>query len=112
MGQRFHFCAKFQKYGLKPGTVQPTETIILTDITRVDTGECVAEHVWVTETKRFRALGQLNEGDFLEFFATVTQYEGGYRGRDIVKLLACPPRVDYWLYKITEVRRVKIVEKT
>jgi hypothetical protein len=53
----------------------------------------------------------LNEGDLLEFHATVAQYEKGYLGRDILQQMKCPRRVDYRLERITAVRRVEIGEK-
>jgi len=107
VGRRLHCRATFQKYGLKNGCPGPTETVVVTAVTRVDTGEPLTDHVWLADAKAFRALGRLNEGDVLDFHATVAKYEKGYRGWNIEKLLKCPPGIDYWLIKPSEVRRVE-----
>lgn len=106
MGHRLYCRARFQKFGLKGCSPYQIETVAITEIARADTGEFLDGHLWLTDTKEFRALGQLNEGDLVEFYATVASYEKGYQGWNIEKLLQCPRSIDYTLVKPTGVRRV------
>ena len=107
MGRRLYCRAKFQKFGLRGCFPDQIETVALTEIARADTNEFLAKHLWMTDTKPFRAAGQLNDGDQVEFHATVARYERGYQGKDIEKLLKCPRSIDYTLVNITGVRRVQ-----
>lgn len=75
--ERTRFAAIFVRYGAKPGwTGYPIKTILLKN---VNNGESmVTDHIWFTMTKGFEALGELKEGDHIEFSARVKEYAKGY----------------------------------
>jgi hypothetical protein len=54
-------------------------------------------------TKGFRSLGELIEGDVVEFDARVTPYKKGYRGRNYLHMVSKPPTIDYRLSRPTRV---------
>lgn len=54
------------------------DTILLKDITEVDTNLLATDHVWFTYTKGFDALGTLQEGMIIEFDARIKEYTKGY----------------------------------
>jgi hypothetical protein len=72
------FTATFVRYGLRPGWTRPTErTLLLRDITTTG-GKIVAEHLWFNLTSTFAMLGDLTEGDRVEFQARAKPYTKGY----------------------------------
>ncbi len=80
--QRMHFRGFFERYGSKNAfRGDPLTTLLLRDICLAETGEWIADHLWFTETKGFKAVGPLKEGDCIEFDARVTRYRKGYAGR-------------------------------
>jgi len=80
-------------------------TLLLRDVVMVETGEKATDHLWFNLTKGFEALGELNEGDVIEFDARVKSYQAGYRGRDIERELDNPPRTDYKLSHPTKIEK-------
>ena len=77
-GQRREFAAIFSRYGHKRYWKDMKKTILLTHVTDLRTGRIVADHVWLTQGKRFMEAGELKSGDFVEFAATVRPYVKGY----------------------------------
>ncbi len=75
--ERLHFFAIFERYGTKSGWKgYPVKTILLKE---VNNGvRIVTDHIWFTMTKGFEALGELNQGDEVEFCARVREYVKGY----------------------------------
>lgn len=75
--QRTLFFAVFERYGIKSGWKgYPEKTILLKNVsngTRI-----VTDHIWFTMTKGFDALGELKQGDKIEFHARVKEYVKGY----------------------------------
>ena len=81
IGVRTRFCGRFSRYGIRPIQLPPVRTFCLADIRDVDS-IIAADHCWFTLRQRFAAIGELQEGQLIEFDATVTEYEKRfYRGR-------------------------------
>ncbi|HPC93309.1 MAG TPA: hypothetical protein PLU87_00070 [Sedimentisphaerales bacterium] len=103
-GQRMRFRAIFERYGQKSAyRGAPLKTLLFREVCPVDGGVRVTDHLWFTETKGFRALGVLHQGDCVEFDARVTTYRKGYYGRreDVYK----PSGQDWRLSFPTRIRR-------
>jgi hypothetical protein len=80
-GQRTVFRGTFQRYGIRPVMLPPVKTFCLADIQNAD-GIVLADHLWLSWRQRFATLGELQEGQVVEFVATVTEYEKRrYKGR-------------------------------
>ena len=105
---RTRFKGVFVRIGIKTNTYTgwQEETLLLRDIIELETGKKVTDHLWFNYTKGFKDLGELSEGDILEFDARVTPYKKGYRGYDDDKWLANPPRIDYKLSRPTKIKKV------
>ena len=79
--QRDTFTGMFKKYGTKTGYRGPaTETILLVNI-RDKKGSFICDHLWFNLTKGFEKLGNLKEGDAIQFDARVGKYKKGYVNR-------------------------------
>lgn len=79
--ERWRFRGFFVRYGHKNAyRGLPITTFLLCDVCLAENGEQVTDHLWFTETKGFKAVGFLNEGDCLEFDARVGTYRKGYQG--------------------------------
>ena len=79
-GDRLKFAGKFERYGTKPGYKGfPEKTILLKNIT-IDgkDGKVATDHLWFNYTKGFQKLGELTEGDAVEFHARIKEYIKGY----------------------------------
>lgn len=102
---RSKFSGTFVRYGKKTFGVHETTTLLLRDITAVDTGQVVTDHLWFNLTTGFQAVGELTPGDIVKFEARATRYVKGYRGyRENVDK---PVEVDYKLSHPTKVIRVE-----
>ena len=101
--QRLVFTGIFDRYGTKTNWHGfPEKTVLLKDIRNHD-GRVVADHVWFNFTNQFKNLGDLTQGDKIEFHARVKEYTKGYvnyrRGID-------EREIDYKLSHPTRVRKV------
>ena len=103
-GHRRAFSGVFRRYGHKWGWKDMEKTVLLQNIRDVRTGRVVADHVWLTQRKRFREIGELKSGDCVEFQATVRCYVKGYvnEWRDIDERT-----IDYQLSNPYGVKRVE-----
>lgn len=102
-GERRKFTAVFVRLGKKAGyTGYSVETILLSKITDMETGEQVTDHLWFTFTKGFQLVG-LTEGDILEFEARVKSYRKGYVNKS---LSIQREKQDYKLSNPTKIKRV------
>lgn len=102
-GTRLRFRARVERFGSKTTYRDYEEkTILLKNITRVDNGLEVTDHLWFTVGKTIDAL-DLQPGDMVEFDARVANYVKGYvnhrRGVDDRK-------VDYKLSRPTRFVRL------
>ena len=106
-GERTRFCGTFVRYGTKPGWRGNTEkTLLLRNIVELESGQRVTDHLWFNLTKGFQSLGELHEGDIIEFDARVKPYRAGYWGWDSDRAAENPPRWDYKLSHPTRIKRV------
>lgn len=77
--RRATFSATFVRYGTKPAYKgAPLKTLLFRDV--VLEGKNVTDHIWFTDTKGFRSIGELHEGDVVQFDARVRPYFKGYLG--------------------------------
>jgi hypothetical protein len=109
--ERARFRGVFVRYGKKTAYRGPDLiTILLKDITGVNSGQVMCDHLWFNHTKGFAALGPLQEGDVLEFDARVKQYVKGYFGRrdDVFK----PAERDYKLSHPTKIARANLGDRS
>jgi hypothetical protein len=100
--ERTHFSAIFERYGTKSGWKgYPERTILLRNV-RNDI-RVVADHIWFTMTKGFDALGELRQGDKVEFHARVKEYVKGYiNNREDID----ESEIDYKLSHPTKISRI------
>jgi len=74
------FTGIFKRYGTKTNWHGfPEKTILLTDV-KDSIENKVADHIWFSMTKGFEKLGELKEGDLVQFDARVKPYFKGYNG--------------------------------
>lgn len=100
---RGKFTGTFVRCGTKPGWKGNIDTTILLKDIKDMNGNIVSSHLWFNCTKGFMALGELNEGEMIEFFARVKPYVKGYvNNREFTD----EREIDYKLSHPTKVRRV------
>ena len=105
--QRIEFTGTFERFGRKTNFKgYPTVTVLLVDI-KDSSGRNVTDHLWFSYTKSFQALGELREGDLIEFHARVREYIKGYRGHRYDEIEENPPRIDYRLSHPTQFKIIK-----
>jgi hypothetical protein len=102
-GHRREFQGVFVRFGSKSGFKHPLTTILLKDIRDVRTGQVVTDHIWFTLGKGFERLS-LRENDIVRFWARVTKYLKGYKGRREVE--DKPLEQDYRLSFPTKLTRL------
>jgi hypothetical protein len=102
-GKRRCFQGVFVRFGKKAAYKgEPLTTILLEDITDVASQKVVASHVWFTLGKGFERL-TLQKDDVVRFWARVSKYVKGYKGRrDVDK----PLEQDYRLSFPTKLTRL------
>lgn len=80
-GVRRKFRGTFDHYGTKSGWQgRSLRTLLLLNIEDCLTHQIVTDHLWFNETKGFAA-ANLQKGNVVSFYARVTEYRKGYRGR-------------------------------
>jgi len=80
INEREKYKATFTRFGMKSGYKGPIKTVLLADV--IDRNhKLVTSHLWMDCGKQFDKL-QLEEGDFVQFYARVKIYEKGYQGYD------------------------------
>ena len=73
-GVRDIFTATFSRYGTRKNwNGFPEKTYLLKDIKDKEE-KIVTDHIWIKDGKRIASLGELNEGDIIQFEARVGQY--------------------------------------
>src|SRR6187551_1088723 len=83
IGQRKRFRAVFTRFGKKVNHNGYSDTtILLTNVTDIETNSRVADHLWFAYTKGFEK-EPLNEGVTVEFDARVKIYKKGYVNRQL-----------------------------
>lgn len=104
---RTRFRGTFAREGKKSFGVHESRTILLTDVTEVQTGKVITDHLWLNWTQGFEAIAPLELGDVVEFDARVKRYTKGYFGWDEWKRLENPPREDYKLSHPTRIIKIE-----
>lgn len=103
-GKRDIFTGIFERYGTKTNFKGYNEkTILLKDIKR-GSKDIITDHVWFSMTKGFKALGELKEGDIIEFNARVREYRKGYKGYREEAQFEHPIEIDYRLSHPSKIR--------
>ena len=103
--KRERFRGTVERFGKKRCWYGDAPTILLTNITRVISGNTIADHLWFNETWRFHQ-ANLAVGDTVEFTARVEAYMKGYRGYDITRQIEQPLEVDYKLSRPTKIMKI------
>ena len=80
-GVRTRFSASFERYGSKHGWHSETVVTLLLEDLKDSSGRVLADHVWLMETKAFKAAGPFAAGDGVSFDARVRPYVKGYVNR-------------------------------
>jgi hypothetical protein len=103
-GDRTKFVGIFERYGAKTNFKgYPEKTILLKNVKQGS--KCVTDHIWFSLTKGFEELGELKEGDVVEFHARVKEYYKGYAGYKEEVQWEKPIEQDYKLSHPTKIRR-------
>ena len=103
-GKRIEFTAKVGRKGKKSGWRGREEITLLLQNIKSNSGEFIADHIWVNWTKTLRCAG-IKEGDQINFKGTVESYLKGYFGRrDDIYI---EPQ---WDFKIARLAQVAIVQ--
>jgi hypothetical protein len=103
-GDRTKFMGVFERYGTKTNFKgYPEKTILLKNVKQGS--KTVTDHIWFSMTKGFEALGELKEGDIIEFHARVKEYYKGYAGYKEEVQWEKPIGLDYKLSHPTKIRR-------
>lgn len=74
--ERHTFTAVFARTGFKKGFKAYEPTICLEHIKL--NGDEITDHLWFNYTKSFAELGELEQGDLVQFDARVASYDKGY----------------------------------
>ena len=99
-GERRKFSGVFSRYGSKINYHgHSEETVLLTNVIDLETGEVVADHIWFAYTMGFQK-ARLSPGDQITFEARVKKYAKGYVNR---KLKINERRNDYKLSHPTKI---------
>lgn len=78
LNQREKYKATFKRFGIRNGYKGDIKTVLLLDV--IDQyHKLVTSHLWMNCGKQFDKL-QLEDGDFVQFYARVKIYEKGYQG--------------------------------
>ena len=80
--------------------------MLFTEVTRIDTNQVVADHLWFTKG---RTLSTLRVGDMVEFDARVGDYVKGYAGRR--EVYDRPLELDYKLKNPTKLKVISRVKE-
>ena len=90
LGQRQRFAATIDRIGVKDGW-RSAITVLLKDVALADTGDVVADHLWLRYGPWADELvSGLQVGARITFDAVVTRYVKGYTGDDPVRQAARP----------------------
>ena len=96
------FTEVFVRKGTKSGYKGPLPTLLLKDVRDIN-GKYITDHLWFNYTKGFEKLGELKEGDKIQFDARSKVCEKGYKGyrMDVYN----PITIDYKLSHPSKVKR-------
>ena len=75
---RGKFSGTFSRFGQKINWNGFPETTLLLINIKDSNNNIICDHLWFNLTKKFEKLGELKEGDNIEFEARVSEYYKGY----------------------------------
>ncbi len=103
LGERKRFSALVSKFGKKTNFKgYSEETILLTKVTNIETGELMTDHLWINFTAAFEQ-ARIAIGDRIAFDARVKAYQKGY----VNKQLGLTSRqTDFKLSHLTKIIKV------
>jgi len=108
-GNRTRFIGIFERYGTKTNFKgYPEKTILLKNVKQNSEDHNVTDHIWFSMTKGFEALGELKQGDKIEFYARVNESYKGYDGYKEEVQWENPIEQDYKLSHPTQIRRYNV----
>ena len=101
---RMIFTGVFKRFGKKTNNYKGwLETTVLLVNVKNEKGEIVTDHLWFNYTKGFRNLGDLEQGNMIEFHARVKSYLKGYvNRRDYID----ERELDYKLSHPSKIRKI------
>jgi len=102
-GRRAMFVATFVRNTFVKTKIGIRRKVLLKQVKDLQ-GRLVALHLSVTNGSDLRVFDGFDEGDLLQFSATVRMYVKGYRGEDIDLKLQHPIRIDYELLDIQDLK--------
>ena len=94
------FRAKFERYGFKR-----KNKILLKDVIFMDEKKMVTDHIWMNATLGMQELGEIQQGQILEFKARVKKYRKGSITRNI------PVSFDYELTRPTQWKFISAIDE-
>jgi len=101
------FVGIFKRYGTKSNWHGfPEKTILLINV-QDSNRKIVADHLWFKNNKSFENLGELSEGDKIQFDARVKEYVKGYHGRKAEEYGEDTYEEDYKLNFPTKIQKIK-----
>jgi len=99
-GVRDTFTGTFVRFGTKRGWQGVEEDTVLLRNIKNKSGKIVTKHLWFNLTQGFEDLGEINEGDLIQFDARAKPYMKGYvNNRHSID----NSRVDYHLSHPTQI---------
>lgn len=106
--ERKTFSGIFKRYGTKSGwNGFPERTILLINIINIkDSNHIVTDHCWFTLTKQFEELGDLIQGDIIQFDARVKEYIKGWQGHKAEEYGENSCEIDYKLSHPTKIKKI------
>lgn len=107
--RKTRFNAVFWKYGTYRKGGVTGKTILLRDLHDLS-GRQLADHIWINYTAGFDAAGTFQQGDIVQFTATVGEYVRGYMGPKIDDRLARPVAIDYRLKYPRNVQKIGTID--
>jgi hypothetical protein len=105
-GGSIRVTAVFVRTGVREALGHLRETILITDVRDVMTGELLADHLWFNRGEIWKK-ALLESGDLLRFHARAIEYRTGYWGSNKYRRAAEPPRREFKLTPPAELRVVR-----
>ena len=107
VGYISRFTGRVDRFGVKTYKSERSVslTVMLKDIREDETGQIIADHVWMTLDENLKGL-KLEVGDVISFDAEVSKYKKGYLGnrKNVIKQ---PSQTDYRVGDPTNIIKIK-----
>ncbi len=104
--KRMTFIATFERYGKKTNFKgYKEETLLFLNVCDLAKNK-MADHIWFTMNKQFRKIGELKQGDTVQFDARIKGYYKGYNGYKEDVSFEKPVEYDYKLSHPTKIKKI------